>query len=80
MARLLVVTCGKMCIRDSVKGAVLRKNISIIMLDDAGVNHLTQWDLGNAWVSRWNGAVLNALTSEVAFESMALAFDTLERV
>jgi phage tail-like protein len=63
-----------------VKGAVLRKNISIIMLDDAGVNHLTQWDLGNAWVSRWNGAVLNALTSEVAFESMALAFDTLERV
>jgi phage tail-like protein len=63
-----------------VKGAVRRKNISVIMLDNAGVNHVTQWDLGNAWVSRWNGAVLNALTSEVAFESMSLAFDSLVRV
>jgi phage tail-like protein len=62
-----------------VAGSVQRKNISIIMLDDAGVNPLTQWDLANAWVSRWNGAALNAMNSEVAFESMWLAFDTLVR-
>src|ERR1043165_10200306 len=28
-----------------VRGAVERKNVSIIALDNPGVNHVTQWDL-----------------------------------
>jgi phage tail-like protein len=63
-----------------VRGAVERKNVSIIALDNAGVNHVTQWDLSNAWVSRWSGAPMDALSSQVAVESMALAFDGLARV
>ena len=63
----------------SVRGAVERKNVSILMLDSQGANEVMRWDLINAWPSEWRGAPLDALGSEVAIESLTLAFDTLER-
>jgi phage tail-like protein len=63
----------------AVKGKVERKNVSILLLDSDGVTEIMRWNLINAWPSRWQGTILNALSHEVAIESLTLVFETLER-
>ena len=63
----------------AVEGRVERKNVSILMLDSEGVAEVMRWDLINAWPSEWYGAPLDALSQDVAIESLALVFETLER-
>jgi phage tail-like protein len=63
----------------AVKGKVERKNVSILLLDSDGVTEIMRWNLINAWPSRWQGTLLNALNHEVAIESLTLVFETLER-
>ncbi len=62
-----------------VNGNVQRKNISILMLDSEGATEVMRWDLIDAWPSEWRGAILDALTHEVAIESLTLVFETMER-
>jgi phage tail-like protein len=62
-----------------VKGKVQRKNISIVLLDNDGATEVMRWNLVNAWASEWRGAILDAQGREVAIESLALVFETLER-
>jgi phage tail-like protein len=62
-----------------VKGKVERKNVSIAMLDSDGVGEVLRWNLVNAWVAEWRGAVLDALGHQIAIESITLVFETLER-
>ena len=61
-------------------GAVDRREVSIVLLDNEGANEAMRWNLGNAWISEWHGAMLNAISREVAIESMTLVFESLERV
>ncbi|MBW7882846.1 MAG: phage tail protein [Caldilineaceae bacterium] len=63
----------------AVQGRVERKNVSIIMLDSEGTNEVMRWNLNDAWPSEWNGAPLDALSREIAIESLTLVYDTLER-
>jgi phage tail-like protein len=63
----------------SMRGKVERRNISIVLVDSDGVTEAMRWNLINAWVSEWSGAVLNASAHEVAIESMTIVFETLER-
>jgi phage tail-like protein len=63
----------------SMRGKVERRNISIVLVDSDGVTEAMRWNLINAWVSEWRGAVLNAEAHEVAIESMTIVFETLER-
>jgi phage tail-like protein len=63
----------------AVQGNVERKNVSIIMLDSSGNNETMRWNLNDAWPSEWNGAPLDAMSKEIAIESLTLVFDTLER-
>lgn len=63
----------------AVKGKVERKNVSIAMLDSDGVTEVLRWNLVNAWVAEWRGAVLDALGREMAIESITLVFETVER-
>ncbi len=63
----------------AVKGKVERKNISIAMLDSDGVTEVLRWNLVNAWVAEWRGAILDALGHEMAVESITLVFETLDR-
>ena len=63
----------------SMRGKVERRNISIVLVDSDGVTEAMRWNLINAWVSEWQGAVLNASAHEVAIESMTIVFETLER-
>lgn len=62
-----------------VKGNVLRKNVTIQLLDSSGSRPVMQWDLINAWASEWKGAHLDAMGKEIAIESVTLAYETLER-
>ena len=65
--------------QQSVKGAVERRNVSIVLLGPEGVNEALRWNLFNAWPSRWRGMPLGTLSREMAIETLTLAFDTLER-
>lgn len=61
----------------AVNGEVVRKNVSIIMLDSAGTQPVKQWDLIDAWPSQWRGASLDAMSNEVAIETISLVFESL---
>lgn len=63
----------------SVAGKVERKNVSILMLDSSGVSEVMRWDLINAWPAEWRGAGLDALSREVAIETLTLVYETLQR-
>lgn len=62
-----------------VNGRVERRNVSIVLLDTDGATEVMRWDLVNAWVTEWRGSVLDAMTNEVAIETLSLTFDTLAR-
>jgi phage tail-like protein len=66
-------------LQSAVRGRVERRNVSILMLDSAGATEVVRWDLTNAWPSRWRGAPLDALDHEIAIESLAIVFETLQR-
>ncbi len=61
----------------AVNGDVVRKNVSIVMLDSVGTQPVKQWDLINAWPSQWRGATLDAMSNEVAIETITLVFETV---
>jgi phage tail-like protein len=62
-----------------VEGRVERRNVSILMLDPDDVTEVVRWDLIDAWPSEWRGAPLDALSKEVAIESLTLVFESLNR-
>lgn len=63
----------------SVAGTVERRNVSIVMLDSAGVTESLRWNLIEAWPCEWRGAPLDALARTVAIETLRLTFNRLER-
>ena len=63
----------------AVNGTVERKNVSILMVDSDGASEVMRWNLLNAWPSEWRGAMLDAMSHEVAIESLTLVFETLQR-
>ena len=63
----------------AVTGRVVRKNVSIVLLDADGVAEVARWDLINAWPKSWRGAPLDTLSKEVAIESVTLVYETFAR-
>jgi phage tail-like protein len=59
------------------KGFMLRKNVSIILRDDAG-NDKIQWDLRDCWPSKWAGPTFDATTDAVAIETLELVHEGVE--
>jgi len=66
-------------LQKTVHGEVIRKNVSIILLDSQGNNEVTRWNLIDAWPSEWHGAALNVTERSLAIETLTLVFDSLER-
>jgi phage tail-like protein len=58
---------------------VIRKHISILVVDNDGFSELVRWDLFNAWPASWRGAPLDAQSREVAIESLTIVCDSLAR-
>jgi phage tail-like protein len=63
----------------AVRGTVLRRHVSVTMLDPDGSREAFRWNLINAWPCEWRGAPLDALGREAAIEEMHLAYDSLDR-
>lgn len=64
--------------RAAVNGAVERKNGSILLLDDLGVEKV-RWNFFDAWPSKWEGASFNATGNEVAIDSLTVSCERVER-
>jgi phage tail-like protein len=65
--------------RESVmKGNVVRRNISIVLMNDAGAEKL-RWNLTNCWPSSWSGPHFNATSDDVAIEQLELAHEGVAR-
>ncbi len=47
------------------------------IVDDVGTTNGKQWILSNAWVTKYNAPDLDAKTSDVAIESMEIAYEEL---
>lgn len=62
-----------------VRGTVERRNISIVLLAADGTTEAMRWNLVAAWPSRWRGVTLDAMSRELAIESLTIVFDTLDR-
>ena len=64
-----------------VNGRVERRNCSIIVLNSEGNDEggTPRWNLEAAWVAAWRGAQLNAMSPEVAIESVTLVYERLTR-
>lgn len=61
-----------------VTGQIQRKNISIVLLDNNGVDEARRWNLFEAWPTQWNGASLEAMGNSIAIESLEIAFEHME--
>lgn len=63
----------------AVDGRVSRRNVSVVMLDSSGVAEVMRWNLINAWPEEWYGAPLDAMSRELAIETLVLAHEGLQR-
>jgi phage tail-like protein len=63
----------------AVNGQVHRRNASIVLLDPAGSTEVLRWNLLSAWPQEWYGAPLDAMSRELAIETLVLAHEGLER-
>ncbi|WP_432826881.1 phage tail protein [Dactylosporangium sp. CA-092794] len=63
----------------AVEGRVSRRNASIVLLDAAGSAEVLRWNLVNAWPQEWYGAPLDAMSRELAIETLCLAHEGLQR-
>lgn len=55
-------------------GRVERKNMSIVLMDDAREEKL-RWNVKNCWPTKWEGPSFNATSSDVAVESLEIAHE-----
>ena len=62
--------------KKTIDGKTERKNGSIILCDDAGEEKL-RWNFVEAWIVKWTGPTFNAMTNDVAIESIEIAHEGL---
>lgn len=61
-----------------IDGKVVRKNGSVIVLDDSGQEKL-RWNFMSAWPTKWEGPAFNAKGSEIAIETFTLAHEGIAK-
>jgi phage tail-like protein len=64
----------------TINGRVNRRTVHILMLDPSGIAEVMRWTLINAWAEQWHGAVLDAMSHELAIETLVIAHEGLQRV
>ncbi|MFI3177275.1 MAG: phage tail protein [Eubacteriales bacterium] len=60
-------------------GADKNKDVTITLFDDDGNTSLAVWNLTAAWPSKYTAPDFNATSSEIAFESVELVFESMLR-
>ena len=54
-----------------IQGKLQRKSGSVVLLDRDGAEKV-RWNFSEAWPSRWDGPTLNAMSNDVAIESLTI--------
>lgn len=62
-----------------VTGQVERKNVSIVLFDETGKEEKMRWNLQEAWATKWTGPSFNAVSNEVAVESVEIVHEGITR-
>ena len=62
-----------------VDGNIQRKNISIIVVDEAG-NDKARWEIVNAWPTKYDPPDFNAKGNDVAIENLEIVHEGMTRV
>ena len=60
----------------AMDGSVVRKNGSIILVDDTGAEK-KRWNFREGWPTKWTGPSLNATGNEVAIETLEIVHEGL---
>jgi phage tail-like protein len=61
-----------------INGQLQRKNGSVVLLAADGMEAV-RWHFSNAWPSKWDGPTLNAMSNEVAIESLTITCERQEQ-
>ncbi len=61
----------------AMDGRVERRNISIVLLDDAR-EEKRRWNVVNGWPCKWEGPSLNAQSNELAIEMLEIAHEGID--
>jgi phage tail-like protein len=64
--------------RQIVNGEIVRKNVAIVVVDEAG-NDKARWSIAEAWPSKYDPVDLNAKGNDVALELVELVTEGVER-
>ena len=62
--------------KTAMDGRVGRKNMSIILMNDAREEKL-RWNVKNCWPTKWEGPSFNATSGDVAVETLEIAHEGL---
>jgi phage tail-like protein len=60
----------------TLDGKIERKNVSIILLNEAG-EEVLRFNCRDAWPTKWTGPTLNGQANEVAIETLEIAHEGL---
>lgn len=66
------------CVDDNTRSKDMRRDVTITLMDPNNDQAKKEWTLRNAWACKYTAPDLNATANELAFESVELAYDTLE--
>ena len=61
-----------------INGQLQRKNGSVVLLD-AQRQEVLRWNFFAAWPSKWDGPTLNAMSNDVAIESLTITCEKQEQ-
>lgn len=61
-----------------INGQLQRKNGSVVLLAADGTEAV-RWHFSNAWPSKWDGPTLNAMSNDVAIESLTITCEKQEQ-
>jgi phage tail-like protein len=64
--------------RAIIQGQLQRKNGSVVLLAADGTPTV-RWNFFNAWPSKWDGPTLNAMSNNVAVESLTITCEGQEQ-
>lgn len=64
--------------QEALDGKVVRKNGSILLLDDTGAEKM-RWNFTAGWPAKWTGPSFNATGNEVAIETLEIVHEGLEK-
>jgi phage tail-like protein len=64
----------------SMRGEVVRRNVSVVHLASDGSTELSRYNLYDAWPCEWRASELHSLENHVAIESLAIVYESIDRV